>query len=216
MRSVCSLLLGMLLCGGPIALAHAADAAGTNGIFVCVDSKGRRLTSDRPIADCLDREQRVLNPSGSTRERRGPVLTAKEQAEYEARQRADQEAAERQADERRRDRALATRYPNKAAHEKQRQDSLSAINGVIDAVQRRIDELVGQRAQLDAEAKAYGTDTSKWPSGLRARREANAQNLSSQQRFLSDQEQERQRINARFDEELRRLEGMWAQQAQLQ
>ncbi|WP_432214584.1 DUF4124 domain-containing protein, partial [Salmonella enterica] len=34
------------------------------GIYTCVDAKGRKLTADRPILDCIDREQKELNASG--------------------------------------------------------------------------------------------------------------------------------------------------------
>ncbi|HET7868163.1 MAG TPA: DUF4124 domain-containing protein, partial [Burkholderiaceae bacterium] len=40
------------------AAAQAAGSAGS-GIYSCTDARGRRLTSDRPIIECLDREQRV-------------------------------------------------------------------------------------------------------------------------------------------------------------
>ena len=47
--------------------------------------QGARLTSDRPIAECVDREQRVLNADGSLRAILPPTLTADERAEQEAR-----------------------------------------------------------------------------------------------------------------------------------
>jgi hypothetical protein len=36
-------------------------------IYSCVDDKGRKLTSDRPIAECMDRVQNELNPSGTVK-----------------------------------------------------------------------------------------------------------------------------------------------------
>jgi len=35
--------------------------------YTCVDSKGNKRSSDRPIPECSDREQRVLNKDGSLR-----------------------------------------------------------------------------------------------------------------------------------------------------
>lgn len=35
------------------------------GIYACTDASGRRITADRPIASCVDREQRVLGNTGS-------------------------------------------------------------------------------------------------------------------------------------------------------
>ena len=55
-------------------------AAQSAGIYTCVDAKGRKITSDRPIVDCIDREQVELNPSGTVRRKVGPSLTAQERA----------------------------------------------------------------------------------------------------------------------------------------
>src|SRR5687768_6154802 len=96
-------LAGVLLGG-----AGTASAA----IYSCVDANGKKLTSDRPIAECATREQRVLNPDGSVRRILPPTLTADERAEQEARER--QQAAERAQlqDAIRRDRNLMVRFPN--------------------------------------------------------------------------------------------------------
>jgi hypothetical protein len=59
-------------------------------IYSCTDAQGKRLTSDRPIPECVGREQRVLNSDGSVRRVLPPTLTAAERAEAEAR---DVEAA---------------------------------------------------------------------------------------------------------------------------
>src|SRR5688572_28918452 len=106
------LALGAMLLAG----AGAAPAA----IYSCVDASGKKLTSDRPIAECATREQKVLNPDGSVRRVVPPTLTADERAEQEARER--QLAVERaqQQDAVRRDRNLMVRFPNEAAHNKAR------------------------------------------------------------------------------------------------
>ena len=64
----------LALCGGPV-LAQTEPAG---GIYSCVDAYGRRLTSDRPILSCIDREQRELNRSGGTRRVIPPTLSATE------------------------------------------------------------------------------------------------------------------------------------------
>ena len=96
----------------------AAQAApGGPGIYVCVDAKGRRITSDRPIPECLDREQRELSSTGATRRVVPASLTAEERERLEAQ--AQQEAAERAKanEDRRRDRALLSRYPSQRKHD---------------------------------------------------------------------------------------------------
>jgi len=50
------------------AAAPAADGAQTGPVtYTCVDGKGNKRSSDRPIPECSDREQRVLNKDGSLR-----------------------------------------------------------------------------------------------------------------------------------------------------
>ena len=117
MRISTGVLLSVLAVAGSAAWAQNAPVG---GIYTCVDGQGRKLTSDRPIPECLDREQKVLNPSGTVKQKVGPSLTAAERAQQEAKERAQQEEQSRLAEEHRRDRALLIRYPNKAVHDKER------------------------------------------------------------------------------------------------
>lgn len=202
------LVAGYVLCCSGYALAQQATKVGD--IYICIDAKGRRLTSDRPIMDCQDREQRVLNSSGTFKQRIGPVLTAKEQQEQEQAKLAALAEAEKVADEKRRSRALLVRYPNKAAHDKQRAESLATVDATIDAAKKRITELEQQRDDLAAEVKKLGPEA-KVPAGLRGRVNNNDQNLKAQRRYLSDQEQERQNLVDKYDDELRKLQQMWSE-----
>ena len=63
----------LMLCLAVLA-AHGAQAA-PGQIYSCVDAKGNKLTSHRPIAACADREQRVLNADGSVRQVMPPTPT---------------------------------------------------------------------------------------------------------------------------------------------
>jgi hypothetical protein len=182
----------------------------TGGIYTCTDAKGRKLTADRPIQECIDREQRVLNPSGTTRARVGPTLTAKEQAEADAREKRAQEERNRAAEEKRRDRALLNRYPNKAVHDQERASALAQIAAVVKAASIRLEELSKQRIAVDAEMEFYKKDPAKAPAYLRRQLEENEQSKAVQVRFIADQEAEAKRVNARFDDELTRLRPLWA------
>jgi hypothetical protein len=51
------------------------------------------------------------------------------------------------------------------------------------------------------------------PQQLKRRIEENELNQAAQRRFLQDQQAERARVNARFDEELAKLRPLWSQQA---
>jgi chromosome segregation ATPase len=202
----------VLLAGfvAPCAWAQAA------GIFTCVDSKGRRLTSDRPIPECADREQKELNSSGTVRRTHGPTLTAAEQAVADEKKRKLAEEQQRQAEEKRRERALLARYPTQAAHDQERTKALNAAQEVIASGQKRTVELQQQRKQLDVELEFYNKDPSKAPPKLKRQIEEVDQHIAAQRRFQENQEEEKRRINARFDEELAKLRVLWAQLKNLQ
>ena len=207
------LVLGCVsLAPGP-AQAQAQAQVPIGGIYTCVDAKGRKLTSDRPIPECLDREQRVLNPSGTVRARVGPNLTEKEHAEIEARQKQEAEARALQLEEKRRERALLTRYPTRAAHDRERAAAFAQVAAVSQAAQKRIEELLVDRRKLDQEMEFYAKDPGKAPPSLRRQLEDIEQSAQAQKRFLAERETELQRISARFDEELERLKPLWAAQS---
>ena len=204
------LLLGTVLTAAA-ATAWAQAAAPTGpGIYTCIDARGRRLNSDRPIVECIDREQRELSGSGTVRRTLPPTPTAQERAEIEERERKLAEERQRQSDEKRMARALLNRYPNRAAHDAERAKALQAQQDVIGTGYRRIDELGEQRKLLATETEFY-KDPAQWPARLKRQFEENAQQVAAQQRFIAAQEQEKARINARFDEELARLNALWAQ-----
>ena len=102
-----------------LAVSTVALAQG-KGIYTCVDSHGRRITSDRPITECLDREQHELTSSGTLKRVVPPSYTADERARIDAQKKAEEALQARLAEEKRRDRALLIRYPNQAVHDRDR------------------------------------------------------------------------------------------------
>jgi len=193
--------------------AQQPATQGSQGIYTCIDAKGRKLTSDRPIAECTDREQKVLNPSGTVKARIGPTLTAQERTELEVRDKAEQEERARGNEEKRRERALLIRYPNKALHDKERAGALAQIGVVRQAAVNRVEELLRQRTALFEEMEFYKKDPGKAPPSIRRQVDEVAQSLAIQSRFIADQDVELKRVNARFDEELMRLKRLWALQS---
>ena len=207
------LAVAMLLAWAGQSVAQAQPQTLSAGIYACVDAKGRKLTSDRPIPECNDREQQVLNPSGTVRSKVGPTLTAQERAAFEAKEKLAAEEGARRDEEKRRDKALLLRYPNKALHDAERAEAVAQIIVVKKAALNRIDELTRQRATIGVEMEFYKKDASKAPSSLRRQVDDVAQSLAVQGRFVTDQDGEISRVNARFDEELARLKQLWPQQA---
>jgi len=206
--------LMVLLVFGHVA-AQAQSQEPQAGIYSCVDAKGRKLTSDRPIAECMDREQRLLNPSGTVRAKLAPPLTAQERVDAETKDKQDAEARSLQAEERRRDRVLLTRYPSKDFHDGERAAALAQAVLATQAANKRIEELQVDRRKMDAELEFYKKDPAKAPHLLRRQIDDIAQNIAIQQRFISEQDNEARRINTRFDQELVRLKQLWLAQARL-
>jgi hypothetical protein len=205
-------VMGACLAWGMLGMASVVSAqnAPVQGIYTCVDAQGRKLTSDRPIPECNDREQKLLNPSGTVKQKIGPSLTAVERAAQEAKEKQELEERNRLSEEHRRDKALLSRYPNRAAHDKERNEALAQITAVSKAASTRLTELAAQRKKLDDEMEFYKKNPNKAPEYLRRQVEENTQSAAVQKRFIADQDEEVRRVNGRFDDELTRLRQLWA------
>ncbi len=197
------------LWAGVTALASAQAPAQGQGIYTCVDKYGRRLTADRPIIECLDREQRELSPSGVTRRQIGPSLSDSERALLEAQQRKDSEERVRVIEERRRERALVARYPDKAAHDVERNAAIQMVDEVTATAEKRMVELKNQRKAFDLEMEFYKKDPNKAPMPLRRKIAENEDSVAELQRFILGQEQEKRKVHQKFDVELAKLKGLW-------
>ena len=206
-------LAGGLVLGWLATLGHGVVQAQlpTPEIYTCLDARGRKLTSDRPIAECRDREQKILNPSGTVKTRIGPTLTAKERAEQEAKEKAEQAQRALQEEEKRRDRALLIRYPTQSAHQQERANALDHINRVKQTAQAQVTDLQAQKAKLMDEMAFYAKDPSRAPLRLKRQIDEVNQTLAAQGRFLADKDAEITRVNARFDAEQQRLMPLWQQ-----
>ena len=204
MRWLLTRILGMTCMAGLCGLAAAQR------IYTCVDAKGRTITADRPIPECLDRTQRELSRSGLVKRQVEPTLTAYEQAAMNEKENLAAEVRAREAEGKRRDWALLMRYPARAAHDEQRAKALARTNAVIYAVSKRIGGLADKRKAIDSELKLYVKDPSKAPASLKQRLDDNEGGLLVQQHFMAEQQQNKNRANERFDDELARLEPLWS------
>ena len=199
-------LLGIAL--GAAAQSPAGATAISAGIYTCVDGQGHRLTSDRPIADCTAREQRVLNRDGSVQRVLPPSLTAEERAEREAAERRAAQARTSQADAVRRDRNLMSRFPNEATHRKSRESALDTVRLAIKATELRVRELAAERKPLAEEAEFY--KGRPLPLRLKQALDGNDAGVEAQREAAANQGAELVRINKLHDVELERLRRLWA------
>lgn len=194
-----------------VAATPAASPGGqgaNGGIYACTTPDGRRLTSDRPIPECLTREQRVLNSDGSLRRTLPPQLTAEERAEKEARERKAEMDRLAQQDAARRDRNLALRYPDEASHLRAREGALDAVRTAMKASEKRLQELATERKPLLDEAEFYKGKA--MPPKLRQQIEANEAATEAQRNAIQNQQAELERVNRLYDGELARLKRLWA------
>lgn len=187
--------------------AQAQSAAGGSGIYTCIDGKGRKITSDRPIPECLDREQAVRGSDGAVRRTVAPSMTADERAAYEEAQRKKlaRDAALRDAI--RQDRHLLARYPDEATHQRARDAALEPTVQALHMNTRRMDELQAQAKQLANEAEFYRGKS--MPAALRAKIDSNLASIEAHKSAAETQQAELKRQTARYDEELVRLRTLW-------
>jgi len=202
-RAVMAGVWAAVIWGGVVAPASAQSG----GIYSCVDAQGRRHTADRPIPECLDREQRLLNRDGSQRRTVPPRMNAEERALAEERTRLQEQAAVAQKDAVRRDRNLMMRFPDEAAHQKAREAALDDLRRGIGVSERRLKDLEDERKPLTAETEFY--QGRRLPAKLKARLEANDAQQQAQRDIIQAQQAELVRVNALYDAELARLKRLW-------
>ena len=184
-----------------------AQSASSGQVFTCVNAAGRTLTSDRLIADCMDREQRVLARDGTVLRVVPPSLTAEERIAKDERDRKLAEEKKAKEEAVRRDRLLIQRFPNEAEHQKARDAALEDIRAVMTASQNRIAELARERKPLNEEAEFYKGKA--LPPQLKQQIDANDAAVSAQRDAQANQQAEIERIGKRFDGELAHLKRLW-------
>lgn len=193
--------------------AHAPHAAAqARTIYTCVDAQGRTLTSDRPIRQCIDREQRILG--GATTHERGVLprsYTQQELAEMRAEEARRQEQRRLERDLRQRERTLRVRYPDQESHDRARAEAKAQVETVIAGARLNLEELDRTRKSLHEELEFYQSDIKKAPHPLRQQITANAKQIEDQQKFIQAQEGEKKRIDTLYDQELETLKRIWAE-----
>jgi hypothetical protein len=207
--SASRLLLAALVCAScPLPAARAAEPSPR--IFQCVLPDGRKVTSDKPIAECMTagKPQRELNKDGSEKAIVEAPPTEDEKAERDRIRR--QREAERTAYEIevRRDRDLLKRFPNEAAHAKAREKALDDVATSVRNSEARIKLLLEERKPLQNEAEFYVGKT--LPNKVRLGLDANDAALEAQRSLVQNQQIEVVRINSLYDTELARLKKLWA------
>ncbi len=199
----------VLVAGAAVPMLASAQAAQKSaGIYSCVDANGKKLTSDRPIPECVSRDQRLLNSDGSTRQVVPPVPTADERAAIEARQQEEALARAVQREAIRRDRNLLQRFPSEAAHHKAREAALEDTRKALRISEARLAALEKERKPLMDESEFYVGK--QLPLKLRQQIDGNDAATEAQRDLLQNQKAELVRVNELYDLELERLRKLWS------
>ena len=179
------------------------------GIYTCVDAKGRKITSDRPIAECMDRVQKEITATGTVKRVLAPPPNAQERVALEAKEKLDAEEHSKAAVQRARDRTLFNRYPDRASHDKVRTAALEPVNDIVKTATQRSEDLAAQRKGIMTELEFYKNSPGKVPPALKRRLDETDAHISTQKRLLADKDAEKKRITERFDAELTKLKARW-------
>jgi len=202
----------LLLAAVAIALPQAARAAETSGraIIQC-EMNGKKVTSDRLIPECANKEQRELNPDGSLKRIIPPTPTADELTAKEQQELADKLQAAARSDAVRRDRNLMQRFPDEAAHRKAREKALDELRIAGRIYADRIAELMIEKKKLDDERYFYKNErvNKPVPTQLQQKIDANDASLEAQRLLAKTQVEETTRINDLYDAEFARLRKLW-------
>jgi hypothetical protein len=201
--------LGLALGLGSVAALAPSASLGQEAsrIYTCVDPDGRRISSDRPIPECLSREQRLLGRDGTPRGVVPPLVSREEIERREAQQQELNQAKAVQNEAARHDRMLATRYPDAKAWDAARLRAMAPVQQRIDAAKARLESLAKEATGLARERE--NLNGKPLPADLRSRISVNEGSTEGQRTVLQNQTEELARINSQFALEKERLDGLW-------
>jgi chromosome segregation ATPase len=119
-------------------------------VYTCTTANGRKITSDRPIAECADREQRELETTTGRITIIKPKQTEAERyAEREAQKQVLREK-ESALQQQRRDQQLLARYPDDAALEEKR-------SYLLEEIKKRWAPTLEEQAKINARRQELNT-----------------------------------------------------------
>lgn len=197
---------GLCGAGSPVSAQQPTRAV---GIYSCTIN-GKKITADRPIAECTNVSQIERNTDGSLRRTVQPVPTIIETEQEAQRLRADDERRTTLALAVRHDQNLMRRYPQEAAHQKARDKALDDARNAVRSSEARLAILKAERKPLLAEAEFYVPHNRELPPKLKQQLDANEASQKAQGELIQNANGEVGRINKIYDDELAKLKKLWA------
>ncbi len=205
--SAASSALLLLIAAGAVC---ATPGTGSGSIFTC-SVNGKTFSGDRMPQECANSDVRELNRDGSLRRviARPPTQDELRARAMEAKKRLEDE--DKQLAQRRLDKSLLEAYANDEEIEAARIKSLETATRAMERAKQRIAGLGGERKKLDDEAEFYKKRV--LPDQIKRSYVSNQQQLSAEEKILSDAQAETRRVNERFDAEKKRFRELLAQGA---
>jgi hypothetical protein len=180
-------------------LTTAAEAQ----LFVCTDAKGRTYSGDRPPPECGERQVRELRSDGSVRRVIEPPLTPEQKATRAAEEKRQKEEAERKRETMRKDLALLEAYANELEIEETRNRALASRMAMVERAKNRIEEHQRERKKVDQEAEFYSKR--ELPERLKRSYQLIDSLVRSEEKIIVNATADMNRVNERFDNDLKRF-----------
>jgi hypothetical protein len=172
-------------------------------MYKCVDAKGKVYYTQTPPTECLGKETQELSRQGQITKRTEAALTPEQQAarDEEIKKKAEAEAAARE--EKRKNQALLNTYPTDNDLEEARRRALKDNEIAIQETQKRIAGAEKRKKELDAEKEFFVKKP--MPPKLQDDVKHNEVEIANQRELLEAQKKQVATINAKFDEDKKRL-----------
>jgi chromosome segregation ATPase len=168
-------------------------------IFMCKDSAGRTITSDRPIPECADRAVREYSNKGLLKKEIAAPLTPEQKRELaaqQARRKAEQAEADKQ---RREDRALRARYRTEDDIAVARTREAAVLSEQV-AQQKKALAAAEQEWRAVQTADAAQKQAGKPSSALQEKLAKAAQNVVDTRMNLQEVQAGLAKVNAKYDQ----------------
>lgn len=174
-------------------------------IYVCKDSSGRTITSDRYIPECSNKTVRVLDRTGVKRGEIQPPLTAEQKREKELLEEKHKAMLAAAEEQRQSDRALRMRYQNESEIELDRQRTVSAVQDQVKREKAALALVEKRLEEIQTEAAPYKKKGTVPPAALQRRLDEAEQAAKEQAKAVKGREEEAALLNAKYDQTLKRF-----------
>ncbi len=182
-----------------LALPNPANARNS---YCCTDANGKLVCGDVLPTACHKRAYRVLDDRGRVIKEVEAPLSPEQRQLRDAAEAKKAEEAKKAAEEQRRNQALLATYPTEKDIDAARERALADFDKGSADNQKRYDDAVKQKKKLDAEKEFYAKKP--MPANLKKQVEDNENALKTAQAALDSGKQERDALQAKYENEKKR------------